>query len=559
MLHDSQTDMVFISAALKIHFPRLYKSLTDAFWKAHVKYKEIPYKEYHFGERSVQYCLKGSCPKNIIWVRDYMPVTVDKHGSIEQFFTHTNPIGGTFEVCSELKITPFHNDILLDGGNILTNKKGCVYMTDKVFDDNPSIPHDKLIARLKKILNVRTIKIVHWNKSDECGHIDKMMAIADDGSIITDLRWEYLNFLRVENSIFIAQLGEPSDEPALKRIKQAYPQCTIYPIECAHLLAKLGGGLRRATWNTVACGYQNNLVFRTSKRHPFNPFSADAFTEKRLREVLEYENGTPFSNSEWKVFSRAFKTSWYLMTNNLELEHYSDNLFEILVEYMQYWVKCAKTPYFSDIEELRKNCDHLTRYIIDIPYLIVPSWSSYYAQCLPDGPLGTFFIKFEDCEAKITSCIMSKHLYIEDEDALRTMAEKEAKEAEERNDGTVYILNYPSYPARAHADTTGARISHYRYELTACVEEKYHVKLVIYYDTQWRHMTLAWYVLGYLRFKSFFEICTPKPDKDIIIKHKAGVIWNRISEPDDYEMLTRMCENRGITPEQALKWKDYWL
>ena len=46
---------------------------------------------------------------------------------------------------------------------------------------------------------------------------------------------------------------------------------------------------------------------------------------------------------------------------------------------------------------------------------------------------------------------------------------------------------------------------------------------------------------------------------DTIIKHKAGVIWNRNSEPDDYEMLTRMCENRGITPEQALKWKDYWL
>ena len=42
MLHDSQTDLVFLPMALRLHFPSLYKSLTEAFDFAHVKYREIP-------------------------------------------------------------------------------------------------------------------------------------------------------------------------------------------------------------------------------------------------------------------------------------------------------------------------------------------------------------------------------------------------------------------------------------------------------------------------------------------------------------------------------------
>ena len=36
---------------------------------------------------------------------------------------------------------------------------------------------------------------MHWDKSDIYGHVDGMMAIADDGSLITDLSWKYLIYL----------------------------------------------------------------------------------------------------------------------------------------------------------------------------------------------------------------------------------------------------------------------------------------------------------------------------------------------------------------------------
>ena len=69
MLHDSQTDLVFIPMAIRYHFPRLYRSLIAAFRKAHVKCWEIPY----------------TSDKTRLWVRDWMPITIDKKGDIAQF------------------------------------------------------------------------------------------------------------------------------------------------------------------------------------------------------------------------------------------------------------------------------------------------------------------------------------------------------------------------------------------------------------------------------------------------------------------------------------------
>ena len=69
MLHDSQTDLVFLPMALRLHFPCLHKSLTEAFDFAHVKYLEIP----------------DTRSKKHLWARDYMPIMVDTTGGMELF------------------------------------------------------------------------------------------------------------------------------------------------------------------------------------------------------------------------------------------------------------------------------------------------------------------------------------------------------------------------------------------------------------------------------------------------------------------------------------------
>lgn len=123
-----------------------------------------------------------------------------------------------------------------------------------------------------------------------------MMAIADDGSMITDLSWEYLNFIRVGNKILMAQLGKPSDRPALNRIQEAFPNCEVYPIKHAQTLTRLGVG---------------------------------------LRAVLEHDLKRRLDNKEWGAFNEAFSVYW----NNLfdsdglfspdDMFHSTSNIFEV--------------------------------------------------------------------------------------------------------------------------------------------------------------------------------------------------------------------------------------
>jgi len=341
MLHDSQTDLVFIPMAIRYHFPRLYKSLLDAFKAARVKCWEIPY----------------TASKTRLWVRDWMPITVDKKGDIAQFRYDPDYLRAPryekykpdmMAIWDEMEITPFrYEDIILDGGNVLTDKKGHVYMTDKIFQENPNYPRELLLANLKHALNARSIEIVHWDKSDMYGHVDGMMAIADDGSLITDLSWEYLNFIRVGNKIFMAQLGKPTDGPAVKRIKEAFPDCEVYPIKYAQTLTRLGGGLHCASWNTVRKCYQNAKVFKPSKRHPFNPFDENAFTEERLCAVLEHDLKRKLEDEEWKAFDDAFFTYWNHLYELYE-DFSPDDMFDSIKEELM----VKESPYFRSDDEL---------------------------------------------------------------------------------------------------------------------------------------------------------------------------------------------------------------
>lgn len=366
MLHDSQTDLVFIPKAIRYYFPRLFKSLMKAFKAAHVKCREIPY----------------SGDKTRLWARDYMPVTVDRKGDIAQFRYDPDYLRAPrykkykpdmVPIWEVMNMTPFrYEDIILDGGNVMTDKQGRVYMTDKIFLENPNYPRRLLLATLKRALNARSIKIVHWDKSDIYGHVDGMMAIADDGSLITDLSWEYLNFLRVGNDIFMAQLGKLTDEAAVKRIRKAFPDCEVYPIKHVQTLTRHGGGLHCATWNTIEHGYQNAKYFKPSKRHPFNPFDEKAFTEARLRAVLEYDLKRQLSDDEWQLINTPFDRYWNYQYC-FDKQFSPEDMFMEIKKYLQ----LKDSPYFRSDKELTAVVDILTTYMMHVPKLILPDNSEY--------------------------------------------------------------------------------------------------------------------------------------------------------------------------------------
>lgn len=490
MLHDSQTDLVFLPMAIRYHFPKLYKSLTEAFMLAHVKCWEIPY----------------TASKTRLWVRDWMPITVDRKGDMAQFLYDPDYLRAPryakykpdmVPIWDDMGITPFRYDIRLDGGNVMTDKNGRVYLTDKIFLENPDIvPRGELIAYLKEKLNARSIKIVHWDKSDIYGHVDGMLAIADDGSLITDLSWEYLNFLRVGNKIFMAQLGKPTDEPALKRIQEAFPDCIVFPIQHAQCLTRLGGGLHCATWNTVEKGYQNAQYFVPSKRHPFNPFTEDAFSEERLRKVIEYYRERQLQDEEWNVFNNAFKEYWNTLW--FEAGNFSFmNMAEAIQGKLQEW----HSPYFQDRWELELICCDLVNYLMHVPKAILPNNTEWdpSEQYIPAMRL---IVHFKDTDALLDSFSVSfAHNEMEGNDELgfTKKIEDEARAATERKDGTVYVLYYRNCDNR--------RICPFRYTLTASVGWNKYLRVVMFWDTPMNDKSFSFYANKAFSNVKFYDHC----------------------------------------------------
>jgi len=48
-------------------------------------------------------------------------------------------------------------------------------------------------------------------------------------------------------------------------------------------------------------------------------------------------------------------------------------------------------------------------------------------------------------------------------------------------------------------------------------------------------------------------------DETTGIKHKAACVWKLLGNDYSNEQLEKYCSLYGITSEQALKWKDYWI
>ena len=48
-------------------------------------------------------------------------------------------------------------------------------------------------------------------------------------------------------------------------------------------------------------------------------------------------------------------------------------------------------------------------------------------------------------------------------------------------------------------------------------------------------------------------------DAETEIKHKAGCVWKLLGSRYTQIQLARYCALYGITIEQALQWKNYWI
>lgn len=223
-----------------------------------------------------------------IWARDYMPAYSNGH-YVSYVYNPDylqNEKNKKYITDNVEEVFDFSNDsvtktkLVIDGGNvILCGDK--VIMTDKIFNENSSLSKEEVIAEIERVFSAKLV-VIPWDKEEEFGHADGMVRFVSDNHVlinqykdidpefrqklidalspyfakISELEygkassqnsWAHINYLQVENFIFVPQLGIMTDKLAREQISKVFPTSKIMPVEVKGIVRK-GGALNCVSW-----------------------------------------------------------------------------------------------------------------------------------------------------------------------------------------------------------------------------------------------------------------------------------------------------------------------
>jgi agmatine deiminase len=261
---------IYFSSLLKEKHPNTFKEIKKSFEKHNISIKFID-------------------NTKDIWCRDYMPVKVNENRYIQFKYEpdylkgyenlKTNPL----KLHQQLNINPIISNLNIDGGNIVKYKSKAI-MTDKIFFENPEIEKDKLIEVIKNLLMVKALIIFLKQPWDMFGHTDGLIRFIDEDTVlINDLSLEsktyldkfykslekynlnfiqitypqgflkkykwgaYLNYVEIDDVIFIPIYGIKEDDYAIDFFKMIFTNKKIEPVLMPQII-KEGGALHCISW-----------------------------------------------------------------------------------------------------------------------------------------------------------------------------------------------------------------------------------------------------------------------------------------------------------------------
>ena len=228
-----------------------------------------------------------------VWARDYMPAYSNGHyvsyvynpdylqnEKDKQYITDN--VEEVFDLSND-SVTK--TKLVIDGGNVIMCGDKII-MTDKIFVENSSFSKEEVVAEIERVFSAKLV-VIPWDKEEKFGHADGMVRYVSDNHVLInnykdidpELRlkildalspyfsqiseleygsaqrvnsWAHINYLQVNNLIFVPQLEIPSDKLAIEQISRIFPDSTIIPVEVKEIVKK-GGALNCVSWN-----YYNN-------------------------------------------------------------------------------------------------------------------------------------------------------------------------------------------------------------------------------------------------------------------------------------------------------------
>ena len=275
MINDNQTNVVYLADGIRHYMPlaiNLFNALEDAGIEIHLlRHTESP---------------------KHIWARDYMPLQLDENRFLQYRYAPDylrdapDYIPPYETICRGLHLKCKLTKLVIDGGNVVKCGNR-VIMTEKVFKENPVFTPDCLMGLLEEAFECE-VCIVPWDRYEIFGHADGMVrsignnyvlmnnyidldksfrdklkrALEAGGFYVEELHydlprpskqsWAYLNFLEVNNCIFVPGLCLREDELAVEQIQKLYSHHRVVLVPDCLSLVRDGGALNCISWNIKA-------------------------------------------------------------------------------------------------------------------------------------------------------------------------------------------------------------------------------------------------------------------------------------------------------------------
>ncbi len=134
---------------------------------------------------------------NSVWTRDYGPFGIsagqNKIGIVDTVYRHyqyrTNDDAMPLNLGKAVGVSVYGSSLILDGGNVMTDSAGNLFMTVRTYAWNSGMSRDQVDAALRQYFNVRNIYTFEYagypgEPSDGTGHIDMFMKLLNDHTVL---------------------------------------------------------------------------------------------------------------------------------------------------------------------------------------------------------------------------------------------------------------------------------------------------------------------------------------------------------------------------------------
>ncbi len=219
-----------------------------------------------------------NAPIDTVWVRDYGPFGISgkgKVGIVDAIYRHyqyrRDDDALPVNLGAARKIDVYGMRMILDGGNVMVDSYGNLFMTKRTYIWNSGMSQDQVDSALKdgfKVKNIHTFEYAGYpgQPADGTGHIDMFMKLLNDHTILV--------------SVAATEPFKSNSEKAI-----AFFKGRTAPDGQPHKIITVKGWMESRTWYT----YTNSTIVNNAAIIP----SYSGHPQEEAAARAAYESGMP--------------------------------------------------------------------------------------------------------------------------------------------------------------------------------------------------------------------------------------------------------------------------